>query len=238
MARLTGDPLAAHRALSLWSRVAILAHLRQAGAALSSADLARETGLHVNTVRFHLEVLAEAGLVEDALEHLPRRGRPRRVFSATAEVGEGGDSAYRMLAQVLAEYLAGISSAPRRDGEQMGREWGSRLARGQRRSRRPGVEQVVAMMAQLGFRPTLVQGPGGLDLELRACPFLDVAQRNQELVCSAHLGLLRGALSELGLGATATGLDPLVAPSLCVAHLRPAGAPQVGAAHAPSGAQS
>jgi predicted ArsR family transcriptional regulator len=47
-----------------------------------------------------------------------------------------------------------------------------------------------------------------------------VATENPRLVCSAHLGLLRGALSETGVPLIATELDPLVEPSLCVAHLR------------------
>ncbi len=35
---------------------------------IDAAELAGRVGLHANTVRFHLGVLAEAGLVESTLE--------------------------------------------------------------------------------------------------------------------------------------------------------------------------
>ncbi len=221
MALAGGDPLAAHRALSMWTRVAILSQLRQAPQPLSSSELAQRTGLHVNTVRFHLQILAQAGLVEPGLEHRPQRGRPRRVWSATDEEGADLEGGYQMLAEVLAEYLARASDQPWEAGERLGESWGSRLARSERRSRQEGVEQVVAMMAALGFSPTLARDGERFRLELHSCPFLEVAKRNQEVVCAAHLGLLRGALAEMGLPLTATRLDPLVEPSLCVAQLSP-----------------
>jgi hypothetical protein len=39
------------------------------------------------------------------------------------------------------------------------------------------------------------------------------------LVCSAHLGLIKGALEELGLPADGATLEPLVRPTLCVTRL-------------------
>lgn len=54
--------------------------------------------------------------------------------------------------------------------------------------------------------------------QLHNCPFREVAQRNQDVVCALHLGTLQGALEESGGTVEATGLQPFT-PSLCVASL-------------------
>ncbi len=54
---------------------------------------------------------------------------------------------------------------------------------------------------------------------VRPCPFVELARRHQEVVCPIHLGLIRGALAELGATTSATKLEPFVRADLCVAHL-------------------
>jgi hypothetical protein len=39
------------------------------------------------------------------------------------------------------------------------------------------------------------------------------------VICSAHLGLIKGALEELGLPADDATLEPLVTPTLCITRL-------------------
>lgn len=51
------------------------------------------------------------------------------------------------------------------------------------------------------------------------CPFLEAAEPHQDVICSIHLGLMRGMLAEADAPLVAKRLDPLVEPSLCVAHL-------------------
>jgi len=73
------------------SRATLLRVLRASPGALSSHDLAEAAGLHVTTVRSHLEILSRSGLVEaEARRH--GRGRPRllyRLVSGTSD--EHGD---------------------------------------------------------------------------------------------------------------------------------------------------
>ncbi len=47
---------------------------------LSAAELAADLGLHVTTVRFHLDQLLAAELVTAGTEHREGAGRPRKVF--------------------------------------------------------------------------------------------------------------------------------------------------------------
>jgi predicted ArsR family transcriptional regulator len=124
---------------------------------------------------------------------------------------------------LLADALAGALSRIGDDRaiEEEGRRWGRVLVE------RPlpaapadadaATEQVTAMLDRLGFAP----GPGtGERIDIRRCPFLDTAEAYPGVVCSLHLGLMRGALAELEAPLEADRLDPLVEPGLCVAHLR------------------
>ena len=74
-----------HRALSDPSRVRILEALQEAEAPLDARELGTRVGLHWNTVRSHLRVLAEAGLVSAQREERNRPGRPRVLYEAAAE---------------------------------------------------------------------------------------------------------------------------------------------------------
>jgi predicted ArsR family transcriptional regulator len=215
-----GVSVVAHRALAGWTRVALLTRLGEARGPLDARELAEAVGLHVNTVRFHLDVLAGAGLVVAEFEHRPQRGRPRQVWRTVAQGGVGSEGAYRMLAEVLAGYLEVSAPEPQAVGDEIGKAWGKELARSRGDDKERGLAGLVEMLSELGFSPEVLEGAGETELRLHSCPFLAVATENPRLVCSAHLGLLRGALAEAGLPIVATRLDPLVEPSLCIAHLQ------------------
>ena len=57
---------------------------------------------------------------------------------------------------------------------------------------------------------------------MHRCPFRDLAEEHGDVVCSVHLGLIRGALA-VGAPVTATRLEPFVEPSLCRARLGKSG---------------
>jgi predicted ArsR family transcriptional regulator len=211
-----------HRALADPSRARILAELVDGGP-LDVRELARRVGLHLNTVRVHLNALAEAGLVQS--ETVPRqgRGRPRLVYRAAAEAAEEGGRRYRLLAEILVALVARFGSEATARLEEAGELWGHYLIESPppyaRLPDAEAVARVVGLLDETGFRPELETGKRGLRINMRPCPFLELARRHQEVVCPIHLGLIRGALAELGATTRATRLDPFVRPELCVAHL-------------------
>jgi predicted ArsR family transcriptional regulator len=216
-----GQTLRRHRALADPSRAKILAELVDDGA-LDARELASRVGLHVNTVRVHLNALVDAGLA--ASETLPPegRGRPRLVYRAVAvELEEG--RRYRLLAEILTALVARFGSEAAAQLEEIGEAWGHYLVD----SPPPyatvpdeeAVGRLVALLAEVGFQPELQPGRRARKLLMRPCPFLELARRHQEVVCPIHLGLIRGALAELGATTSATRLEPFVRPDLCVAHL-------------------
>jgi predicted ArsR family transcriptional regulator len=210
-----------YRALADPSRARILDELA-AGELLDTRELAARVGLHVNTVRVHLGVLADAGLV--AAETLPPqgRGRPRLAYRSVGETpGEGGRR-YRLLAEILTTLVARYGGEATAQLEEIGEAWGRHLVDSPPPSAElsdaEAVEGLLALLAEVGFQPELETGRRRRIL-MRPCPFLELARRHQEVVCPIHLGLMRGALGELGAVTRATRLEPFVRDDLCVAHL-------------------
>ena len=103
--------------------------LDERGEPLSLAALATATGLHINTLREHLDALAGAGLVRRERAPVAGRGRPAWLYSAVPDDElPGGVAEYAGLASALAETIEQTSSSPRRDAIDAGRRWGRQLA--------------------------------------------------------------------------------------------------------------
>ena len=213
-----------HRALSDRSRVRILEVLQEAEAPLGARELATRVGLHVNTVRSHLRVLAEAGLASARREERTRPGRPRVLYQAAAEpLEERALASYRLLVQILASHLAGSERDPSARAEEAGRLWGAQLVRrpppSTTISKEETIDQVVRLHEEYGFRPQLRRAKNGQEIVLKRCAFQEVATTYQTVVCPVHLGLIRGALAELATGVEADWLEPFAEPGACVGHL-------------------
>jgi predicted ArsR family transcriptional regulator len=213
-----------HRALSDPSRVQILKVVQEAEAPLDARELGTRVGLHVNTVRSHLRVLAEAGLVSARREARTRPGRPRVLYEATAEpLDAPAPASYRLLAQILASSLAGSERDPSARAEEAGRAWGAHLVDRPPPftsiSKEKTIDQVVRLHEEHGFSPELRRAPSGQEIVLKRCPFHEAATTYPTVICSLHLGLVRGALAELGTGVEADWLKPFAEPGACVAHI-------------------
>jgi predicted ArsR family transcriptional regulator len=197
--------------------------LRSAPAPLGVRDIAQRTGLHPNTARFHLEALVEAGLATRETQPRQTPGRPRVGYRATARA-TAGQRRYRLLSEMLAT-LIGAMPEPAAAAEEAGREWGEYLTEQpppyQRVTSADAIAKLTSSLAELGFAPELAASreDGGYAVNLRQCPFLEVAQQHRQVICALHLGLMRGALSRMRAPVTADRLDPFVAPGLCVARL-------------------
>ena len=206
------------------SRADVLDMLRAADGPLGVREVAQRTGLHPNTARFHLEALTEASLAVRETEDRETPGRPRIGYRAAAD-GPAGQRRYRLLAEMLTSLIAGTMPAPVEAAADAGREWGAYLTEQpppyQKLSAEEAIGKLIAVMEELGFSPRTEAGEhdGQFRLCLRRCPFREVAERHQDVICSLHLGLMRGALDRMRAPVTADRLDPFVEPSLCVARL-------------------
>lgn len=206
-----------HRALADPSRVRVLEALRLREQPLSVDELATDVGLHPNTIRAHLAVLEEAGIVSVRSERDGRPGRPRRLFAAVPEEAE---EEHALLASALASSLE-----PLPDGVEIatlaGRSWGTvlveRLEPGRPADEEICVERVASLLRKRGFAPEREQS----DIVMRRCPFRELAERYPRVVCGFHAGLIEGALAELGAPVQLAALEPWASPTSCVARLAP-----------------
>ena len=212
----------AHRVLASISRVAVLETLRETGGPMGVRELAERMNLHNNTVRKHLDLLVENGFATRLRDSVARRGRPRYVYAAAPDSSpsEARLRNYRLLASVFAAYLHDADD-PQAAAEEAGRRFGARSVdeAGIGDGPSAALERVVRMLDDIGFQPELA--PGGAEIRLRHCPFHELARDRQEVVCGIHLGLIRGALQQLGAPEEALRLVPFVTPSLCVVQIGP-----------------
>jgi len=211
-----------HRALADPSRARILAELAD-GAELDTRELAQRVGLHANTVRVHLNALAEAGLVAGQTLPPQGRGRPRVAYRATGTAGDEGGRRYQLLAEILTGLVARFGADAAAQLEEIGEAWGHYLVDSPPPFAALPEEQAVArlvdLLADVGFEPELARSERSTQILMRPCPFLELARSHQDVICPIHLGLMRGALAESGAATQATRLEPFVRPDLCVAHL-------------------
>jgi predicted ArsR family transcriptional regulator len=205
------------------SRARVLDLLRVAGGPLGVRDVADRAGLHANTARFHLDGLVDAGLATREPQPRETPGRPSVAYRATDWDRPMGQRRYRLLAEMLTSMIAGMVPQPQAAATEAGREWGRYLTEQPPPYRGPAAEQAVAKLAsaleELGFAPEVVAESQGYRLRLRQCPFREVAQQHQDVVCAMHLGLLQGVLEQIRAPVTADDLQPFAEPGVCVAQL-------------------
>jgi len=192
------------------------------------AALSAQIGQHPNTIREHLDKLSKGGLVVRTQAVAHGRGRPAWLYSAARAVGSDHEAReYAALASVLAAQIGRTSAQPGADAIDAGRTWGRELVREADLSKgrvSPAVSPsaaatrrtVVTLLEGLGFAPSTDARVS--IVKLHRCPLLEAAHRNPLVVCSVHLGLVRGALDELGADperTEGTALQPFSEPGAC-----------------------
>lgn len=222
--RSAGSGPSYHQVLASASRLAVLELLRSRAQPLGVVEVAQHVGLHQNTVRFHLDLLVDSGYAIRRSEAPHGPGRPRVVYEATDATD--GERNYRLLAEVLAQHIVTTSAHPAEAAMNAGRSWAGLTERQRGAAGMPAnapisaeaaIAAVVRMLGDIGFAPEVSSDATAINL--RRCPFRELAEANPEVVCGAHLGMIQGALAEMGAPIRATRLLPLVQPDLCIATL-------------------
>ncbi|MGH2677753.1 MAG: helix-turn-helix transcriptional regulator [Actinomycetota bacterium] len=222
---MTTDPLDGAALLAEPTRRALYLEIGRRGE-LSRDAAARAVGISRSLAAFHLDRLAEAGLVGVEYRRLsgrsgPGAGRPAKLYRRTAD-----DLAisvpprdYELAARILAEAVesGGTPTELRRTARRIGRDVG-RDARGQagnRPSRARLTRSLVASLRGRGFEPTR----SGDHIRLSNCPFDALVARSRDSVCSMNLAFLTG----IAEGAGVQHLRPVAdrQPGMCCVSFRP-----------------
>ena len=204
---------AQHRALADEQRACIVAELEASPGGLDAAELGRRLGRHANTIRWHLGILARAGIVRSDVEPRSAPGRPRILYRLGSSTRHARSDEYRLLASVLADTVSKQGRGTEAC-ELAGRAWGAELVGGCDRED-GGVDAVVGILAEQGFEPQADE----LAIRMRRCPFHDLAEAHPEVVCAVHRGLISGALEALGSNLSVSALEIFPQPDVCIARL-------------------
>jgi predicted ArsR family transcriptional regulator len=200
-------------------RAAIFFHVARSSGPVTRDQVARALGITRRTAAFHLDRLAEAGLVDVSFRRLtgrtgPGAGRTSKLYRRSerrfnvAIPARNYELLARLLASVVQETL-GVSAA--RLLEPQARAFGvMQGAAATKQSRpRPSRTQLLAVLVdeltRLGFEP-FADGNG--TLRLRNCPYHDMARNNTDFVCSMNFALMQGVIEGLGAAEVSPSLEP------------------------------
>jgi predicted ArsR family transcriptional regulator len=211
--------LEVHKALADDTRYRLYRYVGLAGRPVSVREMSRRLSLHPNTLRPHLRRLEEAGLVSREVRRGTSVGRPQTLYSIRES--DGGETRdYRLLAEMLCGVVRGKRATA--EAHQLARQWGAYLvAQG---GPKPGIRLppgrnlalLQEAMARAGFDPRFHRLQGsGIEVNLRDCPFRDLADDYRQLVCTLHRGLAEGMLEGLNPPLSIKEFKPFAERGLC-----------------------
>jgi predicted ArsR family transcriptional regulator len=192
---------------------------------VSRGEAAEATGVQRPLAAFHLDRLAEAGLVNVTFRRTtgrsgPGAGRPAKLYRRAAAEHEVSvpPRDYRGAAELLAgvvDMIGGeqeLQRAARSRGAAAGRSALRNAAEAGQTGRPTGGhaaeadhhDRLAAALAEQGYQPY----PDGPDIRLRNCPFHALSSRYPPLICGMNLALLEGLLEGAAVTGIAARLDP------------------------------
>ncbi len=177
-------------------------------------------GISRELAAFHLDRLADAGLLETVFRRLgtrrgPGAGRPAKLYRrADRDIAITlPPRDYRRAAEILEDAIAGVddstlTEAIAASARATGRAAGAaaRTASGARAGRSRRRQALVDLLRDGGYEPATDLSTGAV--RLRNCPYHDLAQRHRDVTCGMNLAWADGVLEGLGLA----GVAPVLAP--------------------------
>lgn len=181
-------------------------------------EAAAAIGIGRTLAAYHLDKLAEHGLLEISYQRLsgrtgPGAGRPAKLYvrSQRELAISVPPRDYPLAGQLLAEAAErDRSGLTRRALSEAARELGARIAAPRRRraqgsSIRAERRAIEATLRDRGYEP--FEDRDGT-LRLRNCPFHELAQQHQDVVCTMNLSLVEGMLAGLETRAHHASFEP------------------------------
>lgn len=190
------------RALGNDRRRAVLDALIRSAVPLQVADLVERLGFHHLSIREHLAVLRQAGLVVEEITPGSGPGRPPHTYRPNPGALDRwtGAGPHAELAAMLLEVVGG--RAPREVGAEVGRRLAADAGTGGRAAGAMAdpLDRLDAVTRRMGFDPERGGEGDTVDLALHQCPFVDLALAAPGIVCELHRGIVEGVADGTGQG--------------------------------------
>lgn len=193
------------------SRENISRILQEASAPMTVEDISELTGLHVNTIRTHLEVLRAGGKVERTRQPAAGRGRPKWLYAPAKS-----KDPYQRLAGQLGKALESVDAET---AEAAAARWrgADRVAQQPVETPDEAVAVAAASLKQLGFEVEV--SPVGDTVYLSGCPYAALVAEHP-VICDIHANALEQVLAGTEQDVRLATLDIYPRPGVCVAHLK------------------
>src|SRR5262245_9738616 len=183
-------------------RRSIYLHVLAQGNEVSRDEAARELHVSRALAAFHLDKLADAGLLEVSYRRLsgrtgPGAGRPSKLYRRSALQVDVTVPArrYELAARLLAQATAEGGPEAAAALERAAGDWGAQIGRDARKRIGPGAERARLMRAALtalreaGFEPRRERDG---EIVLGNCPFDALRSDARTLICGMNIALCRG----------------------------------------------
>ena len=203
------DPVARVAALDQPLRRQLFRLLGASDGWTSRDEAAAALDIPRSVAAFHLDKLADAGVVEVRFERTggrsgPGAGRPSKLYRPAGDELSASlpPREYDLAGAVLADAVAesACTGAPVADClRAAARTAGNRLAAEARADDAADAvegprQQLVDVLSRHGYEPDLADTD---DIALANCPFHRIAEQHRELVCGMNLHLIAGVLDDI-----------------------------------------
>ena len=209
--------LAALAALNEPMRRRLYEYVAGQEAEVSRDQAAADLGIARSVAAFHLDKLADLGLLEVEFRRPPGRagpgaGRPAKLYRrAAAEITLSVPERHYEVAALLlaraveraADGTISVADALRAVAREYGHTIGARVHQNEEQPS-PLIEQLCDLLAEHGYEPRVT----GATITLANCPFHVLADEHRALVCGMNHELIKGVVEAAGLPDSAARLDP------------------------------
>jgi predicted ArsR family transcriptional regulator len=199
-------------------------YISKQGKPVGRDEAAEAVGISTKLAAFHLDKLAEAGLLTTTFARLgdrtgPGAGRTSKLYELTDEEFSVSvpPRAYELMGTILVEALENVSTTEKssvtaqRIAGDAGRSWGE----GSRNARKGALKAAEDALSLNGYEP--YRDPDGR-IGMRNCPFHHLAQQSPALVCGINHAFVQGILEGLRANGVEAVLEPT--PGECCVRLQ------------------
>jgi predicted ArsR family transcriptional regulator len=210
-----GDDVAAVAALNDPLRLALYEYVTSQSGPVSRDQAAEAMGVSREIAAFHLDRLADQGLLDVAFRRLsgkqgPGAGRPAKLYSRSAREVQVSvpPRHYELAARLFAEALATPNPAralikiARAFGESLGAR--ARQRAGPRIGPHRSLENAAGILEDHGYEPSITES----QITLRNCPFDALARDYRDVVCKMNRALIDGLVTGLEVQDLTTVYQP------------------------------
>ena len=210
-----GGDVAAVAALSDPLRLALYEYVTGQPGPVSRDQAAEALGVGRKIAAFHLDRLADQGLLDVAFRRLsgrrgPGAGRPAKLYSRSARQIQVSlpPRRYELAARLFAEALATpnpartLTETARAFGESIGAR--ERQRAGSRTGTHPPLENTADILENHGYQPSITDS----QVTLRNCPFDALAHDYRDVVCTMNRALIDGLVTGLNAHDLTTAYQP------------------------------